>query len=57
MANYDVTTTTIHGTPKDALADLETYIETIENDKTIHSITATGDNSFVSFFVIHDVAD
>jgi len=57
MAPYAVTTKTLRGTPKAALAALETYIETIENDKTIHSITATGDNSFVSFFVIHDVAD
>jgi hypothetical protein len=56
MANYDLTTKTIRGTPKNALADLETYMETIENDKTFHLITATGDNSFVTFFVVHDVA-
>jgi uncharacterized protein (DUF1684 family) len=57
MAPYAVTTKTLRGTPKAALAALEVYIETIENDKTIHSITVTGDNSFVSFFVIHDIAD
>ena len=54
MALYEVTDKVIRGTPKAALAELETYMETIDDAKTFHLITATGDNSFVTFLVLHD---
>lgn len=54
MALYAVTDKVIRGTPTAALADLETYLETVDDSKTIHLITATGDNSFVTFLVLHD---
>lgn len=54
MALYSVTDKVIRGTPTEALADLETYLETVTNTKTIRLITATGDNSFVTFLVLHD---
>jgi len=54
MANYAVTDKKIRGKPDVALAAVETYMETIDDTKVFHLITAVGDSNYVTFYLIHD---
>jgi len=54
MANYNVTRKTYRGDPETVLDDLETYIETIDDTKTLHVISILGDSQYLYATVIHD---
>ena len=54
MAAYAVEVYELNGTPEDAAAEAETYIETLDDTtQTILDINIVGDNMFVTFFITH----
>ena len=54
MAAYAVTDKVISGTPADVAADAETYLETLDDSKTIHISESVGDNMWQTLIIIHD---
>jgi hypothetical protein len=51
MALYDLVDKVIRGTPTDAAAAVETYLQTIVNTKAIYFINVVGDQNFVTYII------
>lgn len=54
MAAYAITDKVIRGTPTDAAAAVETYLESIDAAKTLHFVGLVGDSNFVTYIILHD---
>jgi hypothetical protein len=54
MAVYDITRKVIRGTPTDAAAAVETYLETINDAKTLYFFDVVGDQNFVTYIILHE---
>lgn len=54
MAAYAVTDYVVQGTPVAVAAALETYLETVDDSKTIRIFKILGDNMYCTAILIHD---
>lgn len=54
MALYALTDKVIRGTPTDAAAEAETYLETVDDTKVLHYFGVVGDSNFVTYIILHD---
>lgn len=54
MAAYAITDKVIRGTPTEAAAEVETYLETIDDAKTLHFFNVVGDQNQVTYIILHD---
>ncbi len=54
MAAYAITDKVIRGTPTDAAAEVETYLQTVVNTKTLYFFNVVGDQNFVTYIILHE---
>jgi len=54
MALYAITDKVIRGTPTAAAAEAETYLQTIDNTKTLYYFGVVGDSNFVTYIILHE---
>jgi hypothetical protein len=52
MANYAIVDKVIRGTPTEAAAAVETYLQSIVNTKAIYFIRLVGDQNFVTYIIL-----